>query len=83
MRTEHKRMLIGGGVAVAGLLWIMGVPLGTLFTFGLVLLCPLMHFFMMRGGHHGHGAPAPEDRGLPRRDELPADSNPPPSRDQA
>lgn len=46
-------------VAVAAILavGVFGVPLNTLFVYGLVLLCPLMHLFMMRGhgGHGGHG----------------------------
>ncbi len=83
VRPEQRGTWIGGGLAVVGLLWLMGAPLGTLLTFGLVLVCPLMHFFMMRVGHHAHGAPAPEDRGITGRDELPTDSSPPPRRDQA
>lgn len=33
----------------------LGISLGTLFVFLLILLCPLSHLFMMRGGHGGHG----------------------------
>ena len=34
---------------------VLGVPLGTLGTVAIVLLCPLMHIFMMRGmGGHNH-----------------------------
>jgi hypothetical protein len=33
----------------------LGISIGTLLTFLLVLACPLMHLFMMRGGHGGHG----------------------------
>ncbi len=45
-------------IAVVGGLWL-GVPVGTLVLLGLVLVCPLMMLFMMRGMHgggdgHGH-----------------------------
>ncbi len=44
-------------IVVVGALWL-GLPLGTLALFGLVLVCPLMMIFMMRGMHggDGHGA---------------------------
>ncbi len=54
-------------VGLGALLFLpsLGISIGTLFTFLLVLACPLMHLFMMRGGHtghggHDHGASAPE-----------------------
>jgi hypothetical protein len=44
----------------------LGIGIGTIFGFLLVLLCPLSHFFMMRGGHGGHAGahhgPAPADQ---------------------
>lgn len=44
-------------VGLGALLFLpsLGISIGTLFTFLLVLACPLMHLFMMRGGHGGHG----------------------------
>ena len=46
-------------IAVVGALWL-GLPVSTLALLGLVLVCPLMMFFMMRGmhggGHDQHGA---------------------------
>jgi len=33
----------------------LGIGIGSLFPLLLILLCPLMHLFMMRGGHGGHG----------------------------
>ncbi len=33
----------------------LGVGVGSLFGFLLILLCPLSHLLMMRGGHGGHG----------------------------
>lgn len=44
------------GLGALFLLPALGISIGTLFTFLLVLLCPLSHFLMMRGGHGGHGS---------------------------
>ena len=33
---------------------VFGVPVGTVATFGILLACPLMHVFMMKGGQHKH-----------------------------
>ena len=62
-------------IAVVGALWL-GVPVGTLALLGLVLVCPLMMFFMMRGMHgsdqhdaHGadlHDQAKPHDHTTPR-----------------
>jgi hypothetical protein len=42
-------------VALVGAVWL-GVPLGTLAPLAIVLVCPLMMMFMMRGMHDGdHG----------------------------
>ena len=37
---------------------VFQVPLSTLLLFGMVLVCPLMHVFMMRGLGHEHGGSA-------------------------
>jgi hypothetical protein len=42
---------------VVSLVWA-GVPADTLLVAGLVLMCPLMMFFMMRGMHGGQPGPA-------------------------
>lgn len=34
-----------------GAVFIFKVPVGSVFIFGAVLLCPLMHLWMMGGGH--------------------------------
>jgi hypothetical protein len=52
-------------VAGMGALFILpalGISIGSLLGFLLILLCPLSHFLMMRGGHggHDHGAGTPE-----------------------
>lgn len=39
-------------IAVVGALWL-GLPIGTLALLGIVLACPLMMMFMMRGMHGG------------------------------
>ena len=57
-------------ILIVGLVWA-GVPAGTLLTVGLVLVCPLMMFVMMRGmhgdqghaGHDMHDNPRVPDRG--------------------
>lgn len=53
----------------------LGIRIGSLFGFLLILLCPLSHFLMMRGGHggHDHGGGA-SNRALPGSQvSLPAD----------
>ena len=52
-----KPMLVGAAVLVA--LGIAGVPVGNFLPFLILLACPLMMFFMMRGMDHGGSA----DRG--------------------
>ncbi|TKJ29585.1 MAG: hypothetical protein CEE40_07955 [Chloroflexi bacterium B3_Chlor] len=32
-------------------IWVLGVPLDSVLLFAIVLLCPLGHLLMMRGGH--------------------------------
>jgi hypothetical protein len=56
----------------------LGISIGSLFGFLLILLCPLMHLFMMRGGHAGHGGhdhgSGAADRAVPdAQASLPAD----------
>lgn len=56
---------VAAAILVVGILWI-GVPWATLGVFALVLACPLMMLFMMRGmqGTHGndHQSDSPEAR---------------------
>jgi len=62
LKRKHISLLIAlclaalGGLGVA---WYLGVPLSTLAVVAMLLICPLSHFFMMRGGHgHSHGMSA-------------------------
>ncbi len=43
------------GMGAVLILPALGISIGTLLGFLLILLCPLSHLFMMRGGHGGHG----------------------------
>lgn len=40
--------LLGIG-AIFAAIYLFKVPVSSLFSFGFLLLCPLMHFFMMKG----------------------------------
>jgi len=35
-------------------IYLLKLPLNSVFTFGMILLCPLLHFVMMRGMMTGH-----------------------------
>jgi hypothetical protein len=54
--NTHKYGLhaVALAIVVVGALWL-GLPLNTLAVLGLVLVCPLMMLFMMRGTHGGEG----------------------------
>ena len=50
------------GMGAVLILPALGISIGTLLTFLLILLCPLSHFLMMRGGHGSHEhAPGPAE----------------------
>ena len=57
--THSNRMLpyLLGAAVVAALLIAFGAPLASLLPFAIVLACPLMMVFMMKGmaGMHGGG----------------------------
>lgn len=53
---------------------VLGVPVGTLGTVAIVLLCPLMHILMMRGmGGHNHQGQA-SCHPAATADEIPAEA---------
>lgn len=54
-RQQWGLYAVALAILVVGLVWA-GVPASTLLIAALVLVCPLMMFFMMRGmDHGGHG----------------------------
>lgn len=46
--------LILTSVAVAAI-FIFKIPINNVLTYGVFLLCPLMHIFMMKNMGHSHG----------------------------
>ena len=71
--TSMRYLLVGAGALVVGLL-IAGTSLLSLLPYALILACPLMMVFMMRGvgGPTGHGAEHTQDRPARDRDDATA-----------
>lgn len=62
-------LVVAGAAIVVGLL-VAGTPARSALPLLLVLACPLMMIFMMRGmGGHNHGQSTPQDQ--PAREETP------------
>ncbi len=50
-------------IAALVVVFVFHIPLGTVGTLALFLLCPLMHLFMMRGmGHDTHHSTTADDK---------------------
>jgi uncharacterized membrane protein len=47
-------------IAALGAIFLFNVQVSSVLFVGIILLCPLLHFFMMKGmmGGHGHGEKA-------------------------
>jgi hypothetical protein len=53
VHANHLKHMLLGGAAILAALVLAGVPLATAASYALVLACPLMMIFMMRGMIHG------------------------------
>lgn len=51
---QYWSLCLGGGALLLIAIKVFAIPLSTIVTFGIFLLCPLMHIFMM-GHDHDHG----------------------------
>ena len=71
--TSMRYLLVGAAALVVGLL-IAGTSLQSLLPYALILACPLMMVFMMRGmgGHTDHGAEHAQARPARDRDDATA-----------
>lgn len=52
MKNKIFPLCLLGIVAGLGAIFIFKVPLSSIFTFGFILLCPLLHLFMMKNHKH-------------------------------
>ena len=57
LKNHTWLMVLGCLIPVAAItaVTVFQIPLDTVVLFGLVLLCPAVHLFMMRGMGHSHG----------------------------
>lgn len=73
IKDNHTLMMILGCVAPMALLaaiFVFNVPLGTVGLFLVMLACPLMHVFMMKGMGHGE-----QHKGTSCHDETPSEES--------
>lgn len=53
-RAQHTT-IVGAAITLAILsVWVFDLPATTLFTIGILLVCPAVMVWMMRGMHEGH-----------------------------
>ncbi len=80
MKGSHSWLMVLCVVGMGAFLILpaLGIGLGSVLPYLLILLCPLSHFLMMRGGH-GHESdparmerpPTAEPRALPGAERQP------------
>jgi hypothetical protein len=63
---RYGEYAIVAAIALGGALWL-GVPMGTIAAFALVLACPLMMLIMMAGMHGDHDDRAHHEYGTVHR----------------
>ena len=56
-------------IVILGILWIAGVSQNIL-SFGILLLCPIMHLVMMKNMKHGTQNPERSQTDDPKKEEL-------------
>ncbi|HEY4688575.1 MAG TPA: DUF2933 domain-containing protein [Anaerolineae bacterium] len=62
MKTKHLLIMLACclvPLAALAAITVFNIPANTMIYFGILLLCPLLHFAMMRNmghEHHGHSA---------------------------
>lgn len=68
MNNPNRLVTYVAAAAAAGVVLVaLGIPLPALWPLALILACPLMMFFMMRGMHTGAGHGAAHDQTRARR----------------
>jgi hypothetical protein len=56
-KGNHMWLMVLGcllPITALGAIFLFNIPVSTTLLAGLILLCPLLHLWMMRGGRHGH-----------------------------
>lgn len=52
---SHLKYMVLGGLGLLAVALLAGVPLASALPLAILLACPLMMVFMMKGMHGGHG----------------------------
>ncbi|MDO8725892.1 MAG: DUF2933 domain-containing protein [Candidatus Methanoperedens sp.] len=70
-RHKHTLMMVLGcliPLLILGILWVAGVSQNIL-SFGILLLCPIMHLLMMKNMNHGTPKPERSQTDGPEKEE--------------
>ena len=76
MRNKHMLLMLACCLiplaALAGV-YLFGISTNSILLYGMILLCPALHFLMMRGmmGRHDHGEHAPDVKATGEREPAP------------